>query len=73
MTAKEFRIQYALGTLSDVQKLSTARNYRTSRQVLTLLADDPDCNIRRNVWNNCNTPIPVIRKIWRRASKRGWI
>lgn len=64
MTTKEFKVQYALGTLSIAQKLKAARNVQTSRRVLTILGGDSNWNIRLNVWANPNTPKQVTNMIW---------
>ena len=60
MTVKEFKIQLALGSLSDDMKLKLAENKRTSKRILTILSTDEDWGIRWDVADNTNTPIEVL-------------
>lgn len=63
MTVKEFKIQYALGTLSDDIKEKLAENHRTPKTILTILSTDKDWEIRWNVAYNLFTPIKVLIKL----------
>ena len=61
MTIKEFKIQYALGSLTDDMKLFLANNSNTPIEVLTILSTDEDSYVRCNIANNSNTPIEVLK------------
>ena len=53
MTTKEFKIQYALGTLSDKIKWNLAKNPNTPKEILKILAKDKYVFIL-NTLNNLN-------------------
>jgi len=61
MTAKEFEMQYALGSLSYDDKIKLTGNKRTSKKILTILSTDEDWNVRSNVADNPNTPKDVLK------------
>ena len=60
MTIKEFKIQYALGSLTDGMKIELAANKRTSKEVLTILSTDKNACVRWRVAENTNTPKEVL-------------
>lgn len=63
MTTKEFKIQYALGTLSTDDRLKLADDTRTSKKILTILYKDENWFVRCRVTENPNTPIEVLEKL----------
>ena len=60
MTAKEFEIQYALGTLSYDMKIELSYNKNTSKDILSTLSKDKDCDVRYWVARNNNTPKKIL-------------
>ena len=63
MTAKEFEIQQALGSLSYDQKKKLAKNSNTFKGVLTLLSKDKNAFVRYCVAKNSNTSKEVLDKL----------
>lgn len=63
MTAKEFKVQYALGSLSIDDKLKLADDKRTSKKILTILYKDENWFVRCRVVENPNTPIEVLEEL----------
>jgi len=63
MTTKEFKIQYALGSLSVDDLLTLAYSFNTSKCILTQLSEDKRWNIRSWVAENRNTPIKVLEEL----------
>jgi 3-methyladenine DNA glycosylase AlkC len=63
MTLKELKIQLALGSLPEDDKLELASNKRTSKEILTILSKDKDWYIRFHVAYNSNTPKKVLTKL----------
>ena len=61
MTIKEFKIQYALGTLSEDDKIKIT-DTAISKEVLTILSRDECWHIRVRVDINNYTFIKVLRK-----------
>lgn len=61
MTIKEFKTQYALGTLSDTAKKNLAYNPNTSKGILTILSIDENWLVRHRVSYNLNTPLDVLK------------
>ena len=55
MTVKEFKIQYALGSLSYNMKLKLAKNPNTPKKILIILSKDEDWYVRSYVADNPNT------------------
>ena len=60
MTIKEFEIQNALGSLSDVMKEKLVYSKNTPKKILTILSKDEDWWVRHGVANNPNTPKEVL-------------
>ena len=71
MSIKEFKVQYALGSLSDCMKVAIAHDPRTSATVLTILSNDPFFGARTNVAGNVNTPIDILKKLSKEIEIRG--
>ena len=63
MTIKEFKIQLALGSLTDNMKWNLAENKRISKEVLTILSKDKNIDVRSSVAYNSNTPKEVLKKL----------
>ena len=63
MTTKEFKVQYALGSLSIDDKVKLADNKRTSKEILSILSIDKSMTIREYVASNSNTPKDVLKKL----------
>ncbi len=63
MTAKEFEMQYALGSLSYEQLYKIAHNPNTSKKVLKILSTDEDWYVRWRVAENPNTPKEILIKL----------
>ena len=61
MTIKEFKVQYALGSLSIDDKLDLAYNKRTSKKILTILSTNKDWHVKCWVASNPNTPIEILK------------
>ena len=68
MTAKEYKVQLALGTLSHKAKVKLTRNKRTSKEILSILSKDKHYDVRYYVAKNPNTPIEVLKKLSTDAS-----
>ena len=62
MTLKEFRIQLALGLLSNEMKEKLAYT-NTSIEILEKLFIDKDSNVRCSVAENPNTPVKILEKL----------
>ena len=62
MTVKEFKIQYALGTISYEDKIDIVYT-TTSKEILTILSRDKEWIIRDGVTMNKNTPKKVLNKV----------
>jgi len=60
MTIKEFKIQYALGTLDRDYLYKLALSKSTSKGVLTILSKDEESYVRYGVADNPNTPIEIL-------------
>lgn len=60
MTTKEFKIQLALGSLSNKELREIARNSKTSKGILRILSKGKDWNIKLLVAGNLNTPIEIL-------------
>jgi len=75
MTVKEFRIQYALGSLSTDNLKELAKNKRTAKKILTILSTNEDLFVVCGVAANPNTPARAIKntyitsKLW--SHKKG--
>lgn len=63
MTVKEFKVQYALGSLSDVDKVNLAAGKYTAKKILTILSTDKDWYVRCKVAMNSNAPTEVLKKL----------
>ena len=63
MTIKEFKIQYALGSLSIDNKINLAGNESTSKEILSILSIDKNSYIRGWIAENPNTPINILKKL----------
>ena len=63
MKLKEFKIQYALGTIAIDKLQDMAACVDTSKQILTILSTDVNEYIRECVGYNKNTPIKVLAKL----------
>ena len=61
MTIKEFKIQYALGTLDRDYLYELACSKSTSKEVLKILSKDEDSNVRYGVARNPNIPIEILK------------
>lgn len=59
MTIKEFKVQYALGTLTWQMKTELARD-STSTGILTTLSKDANWLVRAYIAENPNTPTAVL-------------
>jgi len=62
MTIKEFKIQYALGTLSFNDKAKIAKTTR-SKRILALLSEDKDWWVRLHVSMNVIAPQEILIKL----------
>ena len=63
MTVKEFRIQYALGSLSGDDLIELVYMQYTPKAILTALSKNKNYWIRCGVACNPNTPIKVLTKL----------
>jgi len=63
MTIKEFRIQYALGTLSLDDKIDIANTATTSKGILTILSRNKNWLVRCCIADNINTPKEILVKL----------
>ena len=63
MTIKEFKVQYALGTLTWQMKTELVNNPNTPVEILTKLSKDKDSYIRYWVAENPNTPKEVLERL----------
>lgn len=63
MTIKEFKIQYALGTLPVEYMMKLARIKRTSKFILTALAESKNWRVRCLVASNLNTPVSMLEQL----------
>lgn len=63
MSVKEFKIQYALGSLTDDMKVTIAHDPRTPTTVLIILSNDHYVGVRTNVAGNINTPMDILKKL----------
>ena len=63
MTVKEFKIQYALGSLSRDNLLEIAKNRNTPKQILAILSVYENYWIRYSVSNNPNTSKKVLKTL----------
>ena len=61
MTIKEFKIQYALGTLSYDMRYELAKDKKTPKEILTILSTDKNRHVRYWVAENPNTPKEVLK------------
>ena len=57
---KEFKVQLALGSLTDKMKYDLADNLNTPTEILTILSTDKDKYIRGRVAYNTNTSKEVL-------------
>ena len=75
MTIKEFKVQYALGTLSYGDKMGMAGTPSTSKGILTILSREKNHWIRVKVAYNVSTPIKILTKLSKdeSSSVRCWI
>jgi len=71
MDVKEFKIQYALGTLSWEMRRRWAIGYNTPGYILKILSTDKDMDIRRYVARNENIPDAVLADIILNDPDRG--
>ena len=69
MTVKEFKVQYALGTLEYKELIRMANTNDT--EILTILSNSQNPWVRFHVANNKNTPIDVLRILSK--DKNNWI
>jgi len=60
MTIKEFKVQLALGSLTDDMKYNIADNPNVPPEILTILSTDKDDSVRCRVAYNINTPEEVL-------------
>ena len=60
MTVKEFKIQYALGSLPFQMKLNLAKNLNTPKKILSILSKNKYWYIRFWVAMNLNTPKEIL-------------
>ncbi|MEA3341831.1 MAG: hypothetical protein U9R15_17840, partial [Chloroflexota bacterium] len=60
MTVKEFKIQYALGALSNEMKEDFASNKNTPKKILAVLSKDEYWGTRYAVALNESTPIKTL-------------
>ncbi len=65
LTVKEFKIQLALGSISQVMKeaLVDYNSGSTFKGILTILSNDKDWVIRAGVALHENTPIRILKKL----------
>jgi len=63
MTLKEFKMQYALGTLSYKDKLNLSQSSYTCKKILEILSKDNSLSIRYNVTRNSNVPASVLNTL----------
>ena len=63
MTLKEFKMQYALGSLSYDNLLALAKRPNTSKAILTILSKDKNYWVRSNVAHNPITPMNTLLEI----------
>jgi len=63
MTIKEFKMQYALGSLSRYMLLGIANCPSTSGEILTILSRNKDYWVRHHVAANQNTPARALTKL----------
>lgn len=63
MTIKEFEIQYALGTLSDIQLYDIAMDSDTPTNMIIKLSTDKDYYVRCRVADNSNAPVDILTKL----------
>ena len=62
MTDKEFKFQYALGTISEEDLEHIAMN-TTSKYILTILSKEKDWTVRSYVADNKSTPEGVLSEL----------
>ena len=62
MNIKEFKVQYAIGSLTYDDLLEMARN-TTSKKILVILSEDKNPWIRGRVAGNTYTPMDVLLNI----------
>jgi len=63
MLIKEFKIQYALGTLRLLELVKVAKNPNTFKSILKMVSKDKNWTIRHNVASNPNTSPDVLEKL----------
>jgi hypothetical protein len=63
MTTKEFKVQYALGSLSIDDRIKLADNPNTPIEILTILSTDENWIVLWHTAYNRNTPIDVLKKL----------
>jgi len=75
MTVKEFKMQYALGALSNNSLQEIAKDPNTSKGILTILSSDEDHIIKSWIASNPNTPIKILTKLYEHGNNglRWWI
>jgi hypothetical protein len=60
MTYKEFRIQYALGTI-DLYKINNIEENIKDKKILSFLSKNKNYSIRCRVARNPNTPVSILK------------
>lgn len=63
MTLKEFKIQYALGTLDKKTLVEMADDPNTFVEILKILSKDKDEGVRQSVASNHNCPIEILESL----------
>ena len=69
MTVKEFKVQYALGSLSTDNLNKLAKNKRTAKTILTILSTNENITVKCKVAANLNTPAKALENIYRATEK----
>jgi len=62
MTIKEFKFQYALGSISK-RRLERIADKSTSKYILTTLSKDKNWLVRLQVAQNLSAPLEVLAKL----------
>jgi len=63
LTVKEFRVQYALGSLSCIDLEKLAKRIGTPRKILTILSKDKERYVKYGVATNIHTPMNILTKL----------
>jgi len=68
MTLKEFKFQYALGSISEEDLIKIAKK-TTSKYILTTLSKEKDWDIKCNVAGNPNAPVEALTTL---SNDKNW-